>query len=82
MKKYKYITIDQFDQEYWKKKPLYRIKNNRHGYYIGLICWYPDWKQYVFCSEQNSVFNNDCLRDVLDFMENHAGKGETNGKGN
>lgn len=72
IKKYKFITIGQVLDETHEGETLYRIVGNRHGDNIGAICWYPQWKQYIFCSEINAVFNNSCLRDILDFMENHS----------
>lgn len=74
MKKYKFITIQQFDGELFAGKPVYRIINNRSKGQIGIISFYKPWKEYVFSSQPECVFNNSCLRDVLDFIENHAAK--------
>jgi hypothetical protein len=73
-KKYKFITIEQEGDEVFEGKPVYRIYNNRNNSQLGIISYYKSWKQYVFSSQPECVFNNSCLRDVLDFMENHAGK--------
>lgn len=78
MKKYKFITIQQVQNELFNNKPVYRIFNNRslkkHGptgdAQIGVISFYAPWKEYVFSSIQECVFNNTCLMDVLDFMNN------------
>lgn len=80
MKKYKYITILQVNNEIFGNKPVYRIFNNRdlkkqgpsEAGQLGLISFYKPWKQYVFSSQPECVFNNSCLRDVLDFIENHT----------
>ena len=69
MKKYRYITIRQVDNEVFEGKPVYRIFNNRSGAQLGIISWYKPWKEYVFSSNRECVFNNTCLRDVLDFIE-------------
>lgn len=69
MKKYKYITIRQDNGEIFAKHPVYRIYNNRSGGQIGIISYYTIWKEYVFSSQEGCVFNNTCLRDVLDFIE-------------
>lgn len=79
-KKYKFITIKQkmlmtgdlSRGEEFEGKPTYRIYNNKGGDQIGIISWYKPWKQYVFSSQPECVFNNSCLRDVLDFMESEA----------
>lgn len=74
MKKYKYITIRQEDKEIFNEKPVYRIFNNKSGGQIGILSYYKIWKEYVFSSQPECVFNNGCLRDVLDFIENIANK--------
>jgi len=68
MKKYKYITILQEDGETFNGKPIYRITNNRSKAELGIIYYYPTWKEYVFLANQGCVFNNSCLADVLDFI--------------
>lgn len=74
MKKYKFITIKQIDEEVFEKHPVYRILNNRIGTQLGIINFYKPWKEYVFSSQPECVFNNGCLRDVLDFIDNHTQK--------
>jgi len=69
-KKYKFITIEQVDSEVFDSKPVYRIFNNRNRAQIGIISYYRLWKEYVFSAKENCVFNNTCLRDVVDFIEN------------
>ena len=34
-----------------------------------MLSFYKPWKQYVFSSHDECVFNDSCLRDVLDFMK-------------
>ncbi len=68
-KKYRFITIKQVDDEIFEAKPVYRIFNNKGSEQLAILSWYKPWKQYVFSSKDDCVFNNSCLRDVLDFME-------------
>ena len=68
-KKYKFITIRQVNGEEFAKRPVYRIFNNKGDDQIGILSYYAPWRQYVFSSRPECVFNNSCLRDVLDFME-------------
>lgn len=81
MKKYRYIIIRQDGEEMFNGKPVYRIHNNRSGDQLGILSYYPGWKQYVFSSQPECVFNDSCLRDVLDFMEHHVVKEEPNVRG-
>ena len=57
--------------EMFEGHPVYRIYNNKNKAQLGIISWYRPWKEYVFSSIPECVFNNSCLRDVLDFIENH-----------
>jgi hypothetical protein len=70
MKKYKYITIKQINEELFEKRPVYRIFNNKSNEQIGILSFYKSWKEYVFSSKEECVFNSGCLRDVLDFIDN------------
>lgn len=70
MKKYKYITIKQEEAELFMEKPVYRVFNNKSGDQLAVLSWYKPWKEYVFSSKEDCAFNNTCLRDVLDFLEN------------
>ena len=71
MKKYQYITIQQVNDKLHEGKPFYMITSNRKGSELGLIFYYPPWKQYVFSqSQENILFNNGCLHDIIDYIEN------------
>jgi hypothetical protein len=70
MKKYKFITIRQERDEAFCGMPVYRVFANRKGGQLAIISYYVPWKEYVFSSHEDCVFNNSCLRDVLDFIEN------------
>lgn len=73
MKKYKYISIEQTDtDQIFGTLSVYTIINNRGKDQLGTIAYYPPWKQYVASFNQHAVFNNSCLRDILDFMENEV----------
>lgn len=70
MKKYKFITIRQENNEVWAGRVVYRVFNNKSNEQLAILSYYKPWKQYVFSSQNGCVFNNSCLRDVLDFLEN------------
>ena len=69
-KKYKYISIRNSE----KYPKVYHIINNRSQESLGVIYYYPYWKQWVVDFCMDCVFNNACLRDILDFMENEIPK--------
>ena len=69
MKKYKYITIKQLEEEVFNEKPVYRIYNNKSGDQLGVLSYYKPWKCYVFSTREDYVFNISCLVDIVDFMK-------------
>ena len=68
---YKFITIRQASGMFSCGKPVFEIVTNRSHEQIGLLSYHKPWKQYVFSTDHDCVFNNSCLRDIIDFMENH-----------
>ncbi len=69
MKKYKYMTIQQVGGEVFYGKPVYRIFNNKSKGQIGIISYYKPWKEYVFSTTEGCVFNDGCMKDIIDFMD-------------
>lgn len=39
---------------------------------LGMVEWYPHWKQYAFNPECLAWFSQDCLRELADFCERLA----------
>ena len=73
--RYKFIDIFQDNMaETFNEKPVYRIYNNRTKAQLGMLSWYEPWKQYVFSSQPECVFNLSCLEDVIDFIKNEIPK--------
>lgn len=36
---------------------------------IGIIKWFGRWRKYCFFPELNTVYEEDCLRDIAEFIE-------------
>ena len=81
--KYKYITVKEVGE--YDGKPFYHIVNNRQKLWLGSIRWDSQWRQYIAIIEPansgfplyrfdaTSIFSASCLRDIIDFIDNHAG---------
>lgn len=67
-KKYKFITIEQINEELFEGKPVYRVFNNKTNDQLAIISYYKPWKNYVFSSKEVCVFDHKCLSCVLEFM--------------
>ena len=46
----------------------YDLINHRSGAPIGIVGWYPPWRQWCFFPHAETVWSEVCLRDVLDFI--------------
>ncbi|KKN39464.1 hypothetical protein LCGC14_0743350 [marine sediment metagenome] len=51
------------------EKLLWVCHNNRDNHVLGTIPEEKVWKQYVFQPSPNCIFNNGCLRDIADFLD-------------
>jgi hypothetical protein len=36
---------------------------------LGVVKWYASWRKYAFNPSANTVFEQDCLREIADFCE-------------
>lgn len=68
-KKYKFITIKRINDELFERQPVYRVFNKKSKEQLGIISYYKPWKKYVFSSKEFVVFDVDCLKCVIDFIE-------------
>jgi len=64
----KYIRIDESVTDYDNRK-TFTIENKRHNEQIGWIEYYSCWNQYVFCPMKGTVWNNECLEFVKEFLD-------------
>lgn len=69
---YRFIVIEQRGSEVFSGRPVYRIFNRRSGAQLGILSYYSPWKEYVFSSREDCVFNRSCLLDVLNFLDRVA----------
>jgi len=54
-----------------EKKPktqVIEVMSKFHGSRLGIIKWFPKWRQYVFFPESGTVFNVECLNDIQSYM--------------
>lgn len=71
--KYKHIRIERVKAP--EKQPHYAVLNNRTNDRLGDVWFYPGWRRYIFTVESHMcVFSASCLRDIIQFIDNEAGK--------
>ena len=61
--KYKFIEFRHVKLVGW------RIVNKKSGSILGCISLYEPWGQHVAEFFEGCVFNNQCLKDIADFLE-------------
>lgn len=40
-----------------------------HNKILGGIKWYPPWRRYAFFPAYPTLYEQDCLREIADFIE-------------
>jgi len=43
--------------------------DGEEGVSLGIIKWYPQWRKYCFFPECLTVFEMDCLIDIIQFLD-------------
>jgi len=67
--KYKYIEMNRLEKEDKNKKTdVYSVKNIKSQFVIGLIKWYPSWRQYCFFPSNDTLYSLGCLDNIVNFL--------------
>lgn len=65
--KYKYIQFVKSAKQN-PKTWIYLVRtNDLRCILLGVVKWYPRWRQYGFYPEQGTVFEKTCLEDIKEF---------------
>lgn len=62
----------EFQKQYGipeKKTDTYLILTKDSGNCIGIIKWYAAWRKYSFFPNPNCVFETQCMRDIISFID-------------
>jgi len=53
------------------KTQVFRIYSKKDEWddKLAEIEWYPEWRQYCFMPIMGTVWNDGCLKDVIEFLE-------------
>ena len=52
-----------------KKTKRFNIISKNLNIQLGTISWYPQWRQYCFYPEENTVYSEGCLEEIFKFLE-------------
>jgi len=68
VKQNKYIRIIEVPEPRHKDSESHLIFNKSSSDVIGWLEYYPKWRQYVFSSGDNIIWNNTCLETVIELL--------------
>lgn len=64
----KWISFQEVQTQ--KKTKTFTITANEGGQVLGEVKWYAPWRKYSFFPSQNTLFETQCLKDIVEFIEN------------
>ncbi len=67
MKESRYIEFDKIGDT--GKTEIWNILSKSSEFILGRISWYGPWRQYCFFPSPNSVFNNTCMAEIIEFIK-------------
>lgn len=65
--KYKYINFKLTEKK--PKTNVYQCLNNKSGIELGIIKWYPSWRQYCYLPSCPAVYSKGCMDDIGEFID-------------
>ena len=48
-----------------RKTEIWEVRSRYGMFILGIIKWYTRWRQYVFFPEPDTVFNNQCMDEIM-----------------
>ena len=64
---YKHISF--ISNEMFQGKPRYTCINNKTTSPLADVFWYKSWKKFCITFREETVFDEGCLRDIADFLD-------------
>lgn len=66
--KKKYILFDLRETPEKRKTQIWEVMTYEY-ICLGFIKWFPSWRKYAFYPETDTVYENVCLKDIANFIE-------------
>lgn len=51
------------------KTKVFNVVSTHGGALLAIISWYSPWRQYVMFPLRNTVWNPECLRTIIEFID-------------
>jgi hypothetical protein len=53
---------------------VWSLKDQELGSHLGIVSWRSTWRKYAFYPSPQTLFEQDCLRDLAQFIEEETVK--------
>jgi len=63
----KWITFRLFEEK--PKTEIWAVLTKGDKLVLGVIRWHGPWRSYAFFPKGGTLYEEDCLRDIADFIE-------------
>ena len=63
----KWVKIEEVGKSDSGKTLIWDVTNGK--FWLGEIRWFSKWRKYAFYPYQNTVFEEDCMRDISNWCE-------------
>ena len=63
-----FFFVEKEPLELGRKTNKYEIFNCKSGDWLGEIAWYGAFRKFCFFAEENIVWDEKCLKQLLDFL--------------
>lgn len=60
----KYIFFALIEEK--PKTKVYEVRTRIDHSVLGLVKWFPRWRQYAFFPKLNTIYSEGCLKEVAD----------------
>jgi hypothetical protein len=54
---------------YQRKTNVYEVTASADNFVLGRIAWYSRWRKYVFEPSALTIYEETCMRDISQFIE-------------
>jgi hypothetical protein len=54
------------------KTDVWHVWNLGESAHLGVVKWYGPWRKYAFFPAAETLYEQDCLRDIAEFVESET----------
>lgn len=64
-----YVTFRYIGIALGQKTGRWHVLSTESGDILGHVKWFGRWRRFAFFPEAETVFEQDCMRDIAEFIE-------------